>query len=104
MYYEEALAALNVAPLNQHFDKGWISHVQLKAVLFYAEACYRYSLELHEKEEIAEEIARLRSAVSAITESKKSAKGAPAQLLDAFSKLEVNNNRNLERAMKEITS
>ncbi|XP_030959512.1 uncharacterized protein LOC115982214 isoform X1 [Quercus lobata] len=68
------------------------------------EACYRYNLELHKKEEIAEEIARLRSAVSAITESKKSAKGAPAQLLDAFSKLEVNNNRNLERAMKEITS
>ena len=101
LYYEEALAALNVAPLNQHFDKGWISHVQLKAVLFYAEACYRYSLELHEKEEIAEEIARLRSAVSAITESKKSAKGAPAQLLDAISKLEVNINRNLERAMKE---
>ena len=41
------------------------------------------------------------SAVSALTESKKSANGAPAQLLDAISKLEVNINRNLERAMKE---
>lgn len=101
LYYEEALAALNVAPLNQHFDKAWISHVQLKAALFYGEACYRYGIELHEKEEIAEEIARSRSGVSVLTESKKSSKGAPAQLLDAINKLEANINRNLERAIKE---
>ncbi|XP_030514893.1 vacuolar-sorting protein BRO1 [Rhodamnia argentea] len=101
LYYEEALAALNVAPLNQHFDRGWISHVQLKAALFYAEACYRYGLELHEKEEVAEEIARLRSGVSTLTEAKKSTKGAPAQLLDAMNKLEANINRNLDRAVKE---
>lgn len=101
VYYEEALAALNVAPLNQHFDKAWISHVQLKAALFYAEACYRYGIELHEKEEIAEEIARLRSGVSALTETKKSSKGAAAQLLEAITKLEANLNRNLERAVKE---
>lgn len=101
VYYEEAFAALNVAPLNQHFDKGWISHVQLKAALFYAEACYRYGLELHEKEEVAEEIARLRSGVSTLTEAKKSTKGAPAQLLDAINKLEANINRNLDRAVKE---
>ncbi|KAF5751868.1 ALG-2 interacting protein X [Tripterygium wilfordii] len=101
LYYEEALAALSVTPLKEHFDKAWISHVQLKAVLLYAEACYSYSLELHEKEEIAEEIARLRSGVSALAEAKKSSKGAAAQLLDAVSKLEVNLNRNLERAVKE---
>ncbi|GMH15190.1 hypothetical protein Nepgr_017031 [Nepenthes gracilis] len=101
IYYEEALAALNVAPLNQHFDKTWITHVQLKAALFYAEACYRYSLELHEKEEIAEEIARLKTGISSLTEAKRSAKGAPSQLLDAVSKLETNLNQNLERAMKE---
>ncbi|KAF5745220.1 ALG-2 interacting protein X [Tripterygium wilfordii] len=101
LYYEEALTALNVAPLKDHFDKGWISHVQLKAVLFYSEACYRYSLELHEKEEIAEEIAQLRSGVSALAEAKKSSKGAAAQLLDAMSKLGVNLSCNLERAVKE---
>lgn len=101
LYYEEALAALNVAPLHQHFEKPWISHVQLKAALFYAEACYRYSLELHEKEEIAEEIARLKSGISALVEVKKSSKGAAAQLLDAISKLDANLNRNLERATKE---
>ncbi|KAI5401299.1 vacuolar-sorting protein BRO1 [Lathyrus oleraceus] len=101
LYYEEALAALNVAPLNQHFDKSWIVHVQLKAAIFYAEACYRYGLELHEKEEIAEEIARLKSAVSVLTEAKKNSRGAAAQLLDAINKLEANINRNLERAVKE---
>ncbi|OMO68182.1 hypothetical protein CCACVL1_20034 [Corchorus capsularis] len=101
LYYEEALGALNVAPLKDHFDKAWIAHVQLKAALFYAEACYRYSLELHEKEEIAEEIARLKSGISALAEAKKSSKGAAAQLLDAISKLEASLNRNLERAVKE---
>ncbi|KAF8040347.1 hypothetical protein BT93_B2546 [Corymbia citriodora subsp. variegata] len=101
LYYEEALAALNVAPLNQHFDRGWISHVQLKAGLFYAEACYRYGLELHEKEEIAEEIARLKSGINTLLEAKKSTKGAPPQLLDAINKLEANINRNLDRAVKE---
>ncbi|CAI0431796.1 unnamed protein product [Linum tenue] len=101
IYYEEAFAALNVAPLKDHFDRAWIAHVQLKAALFFAEACYRYSLELHEKEEIAEEIARLRTAVSALAEAKKNSRGAAAQLLDAISKLEANINRNLERAVKE---
>lgn len=102
LFYEEALAALDVAPLNQHFDKAWIAHVQLKAALFYAEACYRYSLELHDKEEIAEEIARLKSGVNALSEVKKSApRGTPPQLLDAINKLETNMNRNLERAVKE---
>ncbi|KAF5940350.1 hypothetical protein HYC85_021517 [Camellia sinensis] len=102
IYYEEALAALNVSPLKEHFDKNWLSHVQLKATLFYAEACYRYSLELHEKEEIAEEIARLKSGINALSEAKKSSsKGAAQQILDAINKLEGNLNRNLERAVKE---
>nr|CAD1836255.1 unnamed protein product [Ananas comosus var. bracteatus] len=101
LYYEEAYAALNAAPLSQHFDKTWVSHVQLKAAQFYAEACYRYSLELHEKEEIAEEIARLKIGISALADAKKTAKGVAAPLLDAVSKLESNMNRNLERAQKE---
>ncbi|XP_073147958.1 vacuolar-sorting protein BRO1-like [Henckelia pumila] len=102
IFYEEALAALNAAPLNQHFDKPWIAHVHLKAALFYAEACYRYSLELHGKEEIAEEIARLKSGVNALSDAKKSSpRGAAQQLLDAMNKLETNLNQNLERAIKE---
>ncbi|XP_077226675.1 vacuolar-sorting protein BRO1-like [Tasmannia lanceolata] len=101
LYYEEAYAALNVQPLNQHFDRTWISHVQLKAAQFYAEACYRFGLELHEKEEIAEEIMRLKSGISTLADAKKSAKGVAAALLDVVSKLEANLNLNLERAMKE---
>ncbi|KAI4379116.1 hypothetical protein MLD38_005452 [Melastoma candidum] len=77
LFYEEALASLSVTPLNQLFDKGWIAHVQLKAALFYGEACYRFGLELHEKEEIAEEIARLRSGIAALAEAKKILKRGP---------------------------
>lgn len=96
------MAALKVAPLSQHFEKAWHSHIQLKASLFYAEACYRYGLELHEKEEIGEEIARLKSGINALSEAKKSSpKGAAQQLIDAYNILEGNLNRNLERAVKE---
>ncbi|KAF9594051.1 hypothetical protein IFM89_027025 [Coptis chinensis] len=101
LFYEEAFAALSATPLNQHFDRTWISHVQLKAAHYYAEACYRAGLELHEKEEIAEEIARLKSGISALSDVKKSTRGVAAQLVDAASKLEVNLNQNLERATKE---
>ncbi|KAF3585059.1 hypothetical protein F2Q69_00026766 [Brassica cretica] len=101
IYYEEALAALTAPPLKDHFEKGWISHVQLKAALFYSEACYRYGMELHEKEEIAEEIARLRSGSSRLAEAKKSSRGAPAQLIEAMNKLEASINCNLDRAVKE---
>lgn len=96
------MAALTVAPLSQHFEKAWISHVQLKAAMFHGEACYRYSLELHAKEEIAEEIARLKIGVNTLVEARKTApKGAAPQLLDAVTKLETNLKSNLERAVKE---
>ncbi|RLN42598.1 uncharacterized protein C2845_PM01G38420 [Panicum miliaceum] len=101
IFYEEAYAALSAPPLSQHFDKTWVSHVQLKAAQFYADACYRYSLDLHEKEEIAEEIARLKIGMSALADAKKAAKGVAAQLLDSVNKLESNMKTNLERAMKE---
>ncbi|NP_001152549.1 ALG2-interacting protein X [Zea mays] len=99
--YEEAYTALSASPLSQHFDKTWVSHVQLKAAQFYADACYRYSLDLHEKEEIAEEIARLKIGMSALADAKKTTKGVAAQLLDSVNKLESNMKTNLERAMKE---
>lgn len=102
LYYEEAVPALNVAPLSQHFEKTWVSHIQLKAALFFAEACYRYSLELHEKDEIGEEIARLKNGITALSDAKKSyPRGTAQQILDAINKLEANLNSNLDRAMKE---
>ncbi|GJV77421.1 vacuolar-sorting protein BRO1-like protein [Tanacetum coccineum] len=61
-----------------------------------------YSLELHDKEKIGEEIARLKSGIGALTDAKKSSpKGAAQQLLDAINKLESNMKTNLERALKE---
>ncbi|KAJ7552040.1 hypothetical protein O6H91_06G039700 [Diphasiastrum complanatum] len=101
LYYEEAYAALILPPLNQHFDRTWIAHVQLKAAQFHAEACYRVALQLHDQENVAEEIARLKAAGNMLSEAKKSGKGVVGPLLDAVSKLEANINRNLDRAVKE---
>lgn len=101
LYYEEAHAALILPPLNQHFDRSWVAHVQLKGAQFHGEACYRIALELHEKEDIAEEIARLKVASNALATAKKSGRGVVNPLLDAVSKLEANVNLNLERAIKE---
>ncbi|KAJ7189305.1 hypothetical protein O6H91_Y533500 [Diphasiastrum complanatum] len=101
LYYEEAFAALILPPLTQHFDRTWVAHVQLKAAQFHAEACYRAALDLHEKENIAEEIARLKAAGAMLSEAKKSGKGVVGPLLDAVLKLEANVNRNLDRAIKE---
>ncbi|XP_019095280.1 PREDICTED: ALG-2 interacting protein X-like [Camelina sativa] len=78
IFYEEAFAALTTSPLKEHFEKGWISHVQLKAALFYSEACF-----------------------SRLAEAKKSSRGAPAQLIEAMNTLESSINVNLDRAVKE---
>ncbi|KAI0501053.1 hypothetical protein KFK09_019271 [Dendrobium nobile] len=101
LYYEEAHKALAAPPLSTHFERTWISHVQLKAAQYHAEACYRYALELHDKENIPEEIARLKVGLSALADAKKSFKGVVAALLDTVSKLESKMNVNLERAVKE---
>lgn len=101
LYYEETHAALSLPPLSQHFDKAWVAHVNLKAAQFYGEACYRAALDLHEKENIAEEIARLKSAASTLANAKKVSKGVVAPFIDAISKLETIINSTLERAIKE---
>eukprot|EP00850_Spirogloea_muscicola_P022347 SM000289S10413 [mRNA] locus=s289:127673:133488:- [translate_table: standard] len=101
MYYEEAYAALLLPPLNQHFDRTWLNHVQLKAAQFHAEAYFRVALDLHAQENIAEEIARLKAASGVISEVKKNSRGVVGPLVDAVSKLEVAVLRNLERANKE---
>jgi programmed cell death 6-interacting protein len=75
--------------------------VQLKSAQFNAEACYRAGLDLHDKENIAEEIVRLKAGSHMLLEARRSGKGGVAPLMDAVSKLELNINRNLERAIKE---
>eukprot|EP00897_Mesotaenium_endlicherianum_P005252 jgi/Mesen1/4755/ME000242S03927 len=101
MYYEEAYAALILPPLNQHFDRTWVAHIQLKAAQFQAEALYRTSVDLHENENIAEEIARLKAATTILADAKKNGRGVVGPLMDAIVKLEGSVARNLERALKE---
>ncbi|VAI58868.1 unnamed protein product [Triticum turgidum subsp. durum] len=101
LYYEEAYAALVIPPLQNHFERSWLSHVQLKAAQFNAEACYRYAIELHDKMEIGEEIARLQFGINAVVDAKRTARGAPASLYDSVSRLEQDMNQNLEKAVNE---
>ncbi|KAK3154724.1 hypothetical protein QOZ80_2BG0194360 [Eleusine coracana subsp. coracana] len=101
LYYEEADAPLVRPPLQHHFERSWVSQIQLKAAQFNAEACYRYAMELHEKAEVGEEIARLQFGISEIVNAKRSAKGAPGPLYDSASRLERDMNQSLERAVNE---
>lgn len=101
LYYEEAYASLVIPPLQNHFERSWVAHILLKAALFNAEASYHYAIELHEKTEIGEEIARLQFGINAIVDAKKAVRGAPGSLYDAASRLEQDMNQNLERALNE---
>ncbi|XP_078166742.1 vacuolar-sorting protein BRO1-like isoform X2 [Carex rostrata] len=100
-FYDEAYSALTVPPLDQHFDRAWVSHVQLKTAYFYTEAVSLYCIDLHQKEDIGQEIARLKLSISSLSDAKRSAKGAPSSLFEAVSKLETKINQNLETAVKE---
>eukprot|EP00245_Coleochaete_scutata_P013859 TRINITY_DN574_c0_g2_i2.p1 TRINITY_DN574_c0_g2~~TRINITY_DN574_c0_g2_i2.p1 ORF type:complete len:730 (-),score=195.09 TRINITY_DN574_c0_g2_i2:235-2424(-) len=104
LFYEEAYAALVLPPLNQHFDKTWVSHIQLKAAQYQAEAYYRISLDLHEDENISHEVARLKGGLSIIADVKKVCRGVSGPLMDAVTKLEKDMQRNLDRANKENES
>ncbi|KAL6633901.1 hypothetical protein ACP70R_026572 [Stipagrostis hirtigluma subsp. patula] len=101
LYYEEAYAALVTPPLQNHFERSWVSQIQLKAAQFNAEACYRYAIELHEKTEIGEEIGRLQVGINAIVDAKRAARGAPGAIYDSASRLEQDMNKSLERAVSE---
>ncbi|KAL6911738.1 hypothetical protein ACP4OV_000543 [Aristida adscensionis] len=101
LYYEEAYAALIAPSLQNHFERSWVSQVQLKAAQFNAEACYRYAIGLHEKTEIGEEIARLQVGINAIVDAMRTARGAAGALYDSVSRLEQDMSQSLERAVSE---
>ncbi|KAF3320974.1 ALG-2 interacting protein X-like protein [Carex littledalei] len=101
LYYEEVLDALSTAPLNGYCNKMWFAHVQLKASQFYAEACYHYSLYLHNNEEIGEEIARLQTGTDKLRSTKRAVKGASSSLINVITKLEKNMNSRLEKVRNE---
>ncbi|KAL5207888.1 hypothetical protein ABZP36_032323 [Zizania latifolia] len=101
LYYEEAYASVVIPPLQNHFERSWISQIQFKSALLNAEASYRYAIDLHEKTEIGEEIARLQFGIDAIVDAKRTARGAPGSLYDVASRLEQDMNQNLERALNE---
>lgn len=62
-FYDDVLRLLSGAPLNQHFDKSWTSHVQVKATLYDVESQLQQAAQLHKDDDIAPEIARLKVTV-----------------------------------------
>ncbi|GJP84309.1 hypothetical protein CLOP_g14369 [Closterium sp. NIES-67] len=101
LFYEEAHAALLLPPLSAHFDRQWVANVLFKARHFHAEALYRAALDLHAKEEVAEEIARLTHAKALLAEARKGSKGVMQPLVDAVIKLEGHVLANLAKAEAE---
>ena len=66
VYYHQASVAVDLPPLNRYFDIKWIAHIHLKDELLYVEASYIFSLKLHEKQEILEEITRLKDGLATL--------------------------------------
>ena len=65
-FYSEVLRLLNSPPLNQHFDKSWTAHVQVKETLYDVESQLQQAAQLHKDDDIAPEIARLKVTTSAV--------------------------------------
>lgn len=59
-FYDDVLRLLTNPPLNQHFDKSWTSHVQVKTTLYNVESQLQQAAQLHKDDDIAPEIARLK--------------------------------------------
>lgn len=59
-FYDDVMRLLSAAPLSQHFDKSWTSHVQVKATLYDVESQLQQAAQLHKDDDIAPEIARLK--------------------------------------------
>ncbi|XP_073001149.1 vacuolar-sorting protein BRO1-like [Typha latifolia] len=102
--YQKAYEAFNTSPphIKRHLGKAWASHLQLKASLFYARACYHYSLKLHDDKEIAEEIARLRIGITTLSDiAKRTPKRVASSLIGVASGLKKIMISKLEAANKE---
>lgn len=59
-YYDEVLRALNVYPLNQHFDRSWTAHVAVKSALYDAESQMQAAAAQRAEDNIHIEITRLK--------------------------------------------
>lgn len=59
-FYDDVLRLLSGAPLSQHFDKSWTSHVQVKTTLYDVESQLQQAAQLHKDDDIAPEISRLK--------------------------------------------
>ena len=59
-FYSDVGGLLATPPLSTHFDRSWASHVAAKAALYEATAQLQAATALHDADDIAPEIARLK--------------------------------------------
>lgn len=81
-FYSEVLRLLNSPPLNQHFDKSWTAHVQVKETLYDVESQLQQAAQLHKDDDIAPEIARLKEAHKSLILVKGQTKNCGKELVD----------------------
>ncbi|EFN58134.1 hypothetical protein CHLNCDRAFT_141882 [Chlorella variabilis] len=85
VFYRECASLLSAAPLSQHFDRSWLAHASVKALLYEVEATVQNSASLREADEfagVAKEIARLRASQQVLVQAKAEARNASKELQD----------------------
>lgn len=81
-FYDDVLRLLSGAPLSQHFDKSWTSHVQVKTTLYDVESQLQQAAQLHKDDDIAPEISRLKEAHKSLILVKAQSKQCGKELID----------------------
>lgn len=103
-YYDECARLLSNPPLNQHFDRSWLSHATVKCQLYEAEAMAQSGAAFSASQDVdgvAKEIARLRAVLSLLGTTRKEAKSASKELQEATALKEEAAATRLTRAEKE---
>lgn len=104
VFYRECSALLAASPLNQHFDRSWLAHATVKALMYEVEATIQNSAALRDADEfggVAKEIARLRASQVTLAQARAEAKNASKDLQDNVAYKEEQVAKRLAQAERE---
>eukprot|EP00761_Pharyngomonas_kirbyi_P011680 gb/GECH01011706.1/.p1 GENE.gb/GECH01011706.1/~~gb/GECH01011706.1/.p1 ORF type:complete len:838 (+),score=236.32 gb/GECH01011706.1/:1-2514(+) len=99
--YKSVLQAMSASTLANQFDRNWQSFVRFQSLYFEALTEYYLSTELHDDDEIGQEIARLEKAKGLLKDSGSIAKYVPSSLQQEGSSLKSKISNALEVAHDE---
>ncbi|KAI7841696.1 hypothetical protein COHA_004563 [Chlorella ohadii] len=104
VFYRECATLLAASPLNQHFDRSWLAHATVKALMYEVEATIQNSAALRDADEfagVAKEIARLRASQVTLAQARAEAKNASKDLQDNVAYKEEQVAKRLAQAERE---